>query len=310
MKKMMESTISDGEQLSLLLQGEKGKRYILSIDPNASNSSTADTFAMTVIEIDEDKFKQGKVGGTVVHNYAKFGKDLKDNVKYLFYLWTNFDIHMIVIDYAGYQFIESANENELFKKAGVEFKILEFHAEKDGSELEVELKKARREYNRSIHRIVFTQYFTSDFIRKGNEYLQGCIDYKKIWFASNIKADANSFDRAISADIDLSLTGVEDISQKDETDREKKSGGMTQLIDDQAFLVKQQKYQCASIEVKTTAKGTQSFDLPQVMKRNNTSTRMRKDSYTTLMLGCWALKQYFDLMNVPEESNTFTPELV
>ena len=85
---------------------------------------------------------------------------------------------------------------------------------------------------------------------------------------------------------------------------------MIQMIDDQEFLLKQQKIQAASIEVKTTAKGTQSFDLPQVMKRNTTSTRMRKDSYTTLMLGCWALKQFFDIKNMPEEDNTFEPTLL
>jgi len=309
MKKMMECTLPDGESPSLLLRGEKDKRYILAIDPNWSNSTTSDNFSMTVVEIDEDRFKEGKVGGTVVHNYAKFGKDLKDNIKYFYYIWTHFDIHLICIDYAGYQFLESANEFDLFKKAGIEFKIFEFYAEKDGAELEKELKNARRTYNRSIHRIAFTQYFTSDFIRKGNEYLQGCIDYKKIWFGSSIKGDENAFDRVISSDIDLSSTGVEDVV-KEATESELKSGGILQMIDDQEFWLKQQKYQCASIEVKTTSKGTQSFDLPQVMKRNNTSTRMRKDSYTTLMLACWALKQYLDIMNVPTEDNTFTPTLL
>jgi len=309
MKKMMECTIPDGETPTLLLRGEKGKKYIASIDPNWSNSATSDNFSMTIIEADNDKFKEGKVGGTVVHNYAKFGRDLKDHIKYFFYLYTSFDIHMICIDYAGYQFIESCNEHELFKKAGIELKIFEFYPEKDGVELEKELKNARRDYNRTIHKIVFTQYFTTDFIRKGNEYLQGCIDYKKIWFGAGIKSDVSAFDKAIASEIDLSLTGVEEIEKK-ATDSERKSGGLIQMIDDQEFLLKQQKYQCASIEVKTTAKGTQSFDLPQVMKRNNTSSRMRKDSYTTLMLGCWALKQFYDLQNMPEENNTFEPTLL
>ena len=175
--------------------------------------------------------------------------------------------------------------------------------------MEAALKQARRDYNRSIHRIVFTQTFTTDFIRKGNEYLQGCIDYMKIWFAANIKGDVDAFNRTTCIDVELSLTGVEDVDKKAK-DSERKSGGMIQMIDDQEFLLKQQKIQAASIEVKTTAKGTQSFDLPQVMKRNTTSARMRKDSYTTLMLGCWALKQYFDILNVPQEDNTFEPTLL
>lgn len=309
MKKMMECTLPNGESPHLLLRGDKDKRYIVSIDPNWSNSTTSDNFSMTVIEADEEKFAQGKIGGHVVHNYAKFGKDLKDHIKYFYYLWIHFDIHLICIDHAGYQFLEACNEHELFKKIGVEFKIFEFHAEKDGQDLEKELLAARRAYNRTIHRIVFTQVFTSDFIRKGNEHLQGCIDYRKIWFASNIKGDDATFTKVTSGHVDLSNISLEDVDKK-ATDGERKSGGFTQMIDEQEFLLKQQKLQTASIEVKSTAKGTQSFDLPQIMKNNKTSTRMRKDSYTTLMLGCWALKQYFDILSLPPENNTFEPSLI
>lgn len=309
MKKMMDCTLPPGESPHLLLRGDKDKRYVVSIDPNWSNSTTSDNFSITVIEADEEKFAEGKVSGHVVHNYAKFGRDLKDHIKYFYYLWTHFDIHLICIDHAGYQFIEACNEHELFKKLGVEFKIFEFHAERDGQDLEKELKLARRNYNRTMHRIVFTQVFSSEFIRKGNEYLQGCIDYKKIWFASNIKGDSGNFSKVTSGDVDLTYAGLEDVDKKAQ-DYERKSGGFIQMIDDQEFLLKQQKIQAASIEVKSTAKGTQSFDLPQIMKNNKTSTRMRKDSYTTLMLGCWALKQYFDIMNQPAENDTFEPTLI
>ena len=204
---------------------------------------------------------------------------------------------MIIIDYAGYQFIESANESELFRKDGVEIKVFEFYAEKDGADLEEQLKLARKGYNKQINKIAFTQYFTSDFIRKGNEWLQGCIDYKKIWFGGGIKADGSSFDRAVSANVALNLVDEESISD---------------LIDTQEILLKNTKYECASIEVKTTAKGTQSFDLPQIMKRDNTSTRMRRDSYTALMLGCWGMKCYYDIARGPQEDNSqsFEPILI
>jgi len=297
MKKMIECTIPDGETPTLLVQGSKEKKYILSIDPNFSNSPTADNFAMCLIEIDEDKINENKISGTVVHNYAKSGKDLKDHIKYFYYLWKNFNIEMIIIDYAGYQFLESANESEYFKKDNVEIKIFEFYPEKDGSELEQQLRMARKNFNKEIHRIAFTQYFTTDFIRKGNEHLQGCIDYKKIWFGAGIKADGSAFDKAISAKVDLDLVG--------ETDT-------TEFIDSQEILLKQMKYECASIEVKSTAKGTQSFDLPQIMKRDSSSTRMRRDSYTALMLGCWGLKCYFDIVKQPEEdqNSSFQPMLI
>jgi hypothetical protein len=293
MKKMIECTVPDGEEPTLLLKGAKDKKYILSIDPNFSNSPTADNFAMCVMEIDDDKIAEGKISGTVVHNYSKCGKDLKEHIKYFYYILKNFNVEMIIIDYAGYQFIEAANENELFKRDGIEIKIFDFYPEKDGAELEAELRNARRTLNKEIHRIAFTQYFTTDFIRKGNENLQGAIDYKKLWFGSGIKASSSSFERAIDAKVDLSLVGEDDASD---------------LIDTQELLVKSMKYECASIEVKSTAKGTQSFDLPQIMRRDTSASRMRRDSYTALMLAVWGLKCWNDIQRIPKEDvGTFSP---
>jgi hypothetical protein len=288
MNKMIACTVPDGQEPTLLLSGDKNKKYILAIDPNASNSATADFFAMCVIEMDDD-FK----GGTVVHNYATAGKDLKDHVLYLYYILTNFNIELIIIDYAGYQFIETANENELFRKVGLDLKIFEFYAEKDGAELEEQLKFARRLYNKQIQRIVFTQLFSTDSIRKMNENLQGFIDYKKIWFGGAIKGNLAAFNKATSFPLDLKLVDAED---------------RLSFIDRQEILLKQAKYQCASIVVSTSSRGVQSFDLPQIMKRDTSSKRARKDSYTALMLGTWGIKAYHDIMNVPEEQHeTFTP---
>ena len=294
MKKMLECSIPDGESPSILLKGNKDKKYLIAIDPNFSNSPTADHFAMCVVEIDE-----GKCSGTVVHNYAKAGKDLKDHIKYFYYILKNFNIEMVIIDYAGYQFLEAANESEWLKREKIEIKVFEFYAEKDGVELEDQLKIARRSLNKEIHRIAFTQYFTTDFIRKGNEWLQGCIDYKKIWFGSNIKADESTFDKTVSTNFDNDLQLVDEESLGD-------------FIDEQEVLMRQTKYQCASIEVKSTAKGTQSFDLPQIMKRDNSSSRMRRDSYTALMLACWGLKCYHDITRVQEEESqsSFEPILL
>ena len=291
MNKMIACTVPDGEDPTLLLKGLKDKQYILAIDPNASNSETADFFAMSVLELDED----GK-GGTLVHSYARAGEDLKDHIKYFYYLVTSFNIQIIIIDHAGYQFIEAANENELFIRANIEYRVFDFSSEKEGIEYEEELKKARRLYNKEAKKIVFTQYFTSDWLRKSNEHLQYSIDYKRIWFGGSINGSANAHNRATSANVDLNLVGEESISQ---------------FIDDQEVLLKQTKYQCASIEVKTTSKGVQSFDLPQSFKRDKTSTRMRKDSYTCLLLGCWGIKCLLDIRNAPAENvEMFTPFFV
>lgn len=300
MEKMIKCTVPDGEAPTLKLTGDKDKQYILAIDPNFSNSPTSDDFAMCVVELDPER----EMKGTVVHSYAESGSDLKDHIRYFHYLWKNFNIVMICIDYAGYQFIEASNEHELFRNERVEFKLFEFTSEKDGPEYEEELKKARNQYNRQIHRIVFNQYFTVDFIRKANEWLQGCIDYRRIWFGGGIKANVESFNRAISS-------GVEVDKLLDASKLDKYESPLGFFIDNQEMLIKQTKYQAASIEVKTTARGTQSFDLPQIMKRDTSQDRMRRDSYTALMLATWCLKCYFDIKNTPQQSfDTFEPILV
>lgn len=292
-KKMQLCTIPDGEEPTMLLTGKKDRKYILAIDPNFSNSPTADYFAMSVLELDPDPQKREC---TLVHGYGVAGKDLKDHIKYLYYILKNFNIEMILIDYAGYQFIEAANEHELFRRDKIELKMFTFESDKDGIEYEQQVKEARKGYNKEIGRIVFSQYFTTDFIRKANEWLQGCIDYKKLWFASRINPNASAFTKAISSGIDIKLLGLD----SDE--------GIGEHIDQQDFIVYDTKKQCASIEVKSTAKGVQAFDLPQSFKHDTTPTRPRKDNYTALMLGAWAVKSYHDIMNAPAENNaTFTP---
>ncbi len=305
MKKMIDCTIPDGESPTLLLKGDKNKKYLLSIDPNLSGSDTSDHFAMCVIQMDDEVSKERKFEGAVVHNYAKAGEDLKAHIKYLFYLLSNFNIEMIIIDNAGYQFIEAANESDLFRGAGIEIKIFEFSAEKEGTELEEQLRSARRGYNKENKKIAFTQVFTSDSIRKMNENLQTCIDFKKIWFGSLLKGtNESAFNKAIQSNINLTLVGEDE--NKEFTDS--KGSLVNKLIDTQESLIKLVKYECAAIEVKTTSKGTQSFDLPQLFRRDNSANRIRKDSYTALMLGCWLMKQYCDIFAIPADSDaTFTP---
>ena len=82
-------------------------------------------------------------------------------------------------------------------------------------------------------------------------------------------------------------------------------------LEAQDDLIYKTKKQCALVEVKTTAKGTQTFDLPQHLKRSTSANRARKDNYTTLMLSNWALKSYYEMMQAPkEENNTFVPIII
>ena len=289
-KKMHECTVPDGEAPHTLVTGNPEKEYILGIDPSFSNSPSSDYFAMSLLELDEGSY-------TLVHSYAVAGGDLKDHIKYLFYLYKNFNIKMIIIDNAGYQFIDSANESEVFREAGLEIKFFDFNTEKQGIEYDKELKKVKRAYSPKDDIVCFKQIFSSDFLRNANEYLQSCIDHKRIFFASRTGAYGSFFSKVSSAKVPLKMTHFNDIGE---------------MIETQDDLIYQTKKQCALVEVKSTAKGTQTFDLPQHLRRSTSANRARKDNYTTLMLGNWAVKAYNDMKNikVEEVNTTFVPRMI
>lgn len=289
-KKMELCTIPAGQLPHLEVVGESKCKYILSIDSNFSNADVADNFAMTVIKMDD------KVNGSVVHQYAKAGVDLKDHIKYLHYIITNFNIVMIILDSAGgMRFIEAANLSEYFKNSNIELKFFEFDSDKVGTnEYNDVLRDARNEYNLQTKRICIDQKFTSDFIRSANETLQGAIDHGKISFASKINGDGNIFDATSAKSIPLDMTGFQD---------------MTEMIDEQDILIDNVKKECALIEVKSTSKGTQSFDLPIHLQKTKSAKRARKDSYTALFLGTWGVRIYNDILSytIPVIESTFIP---
>ena len=291
-KKMHLCTIPDGESPTTKIVGDKGKKYILGIDPSFSNSPTSDFFAMSILELDEET-KQS----TLVHSYAVAGGDLRDHIRYMYHIIKNFNLEMICIDNAGYQFIDSCNENGLFKNDKIELKFFDFRSDLEGADYDKELLKIRRAYNKENSVICFKQVFSSDWLRKANEHLQAAIDHKKIWFASKTVANPEAFNKYSSQRVTLKNIPEPTVLE---------------FIESQDALIYQTKKQCTLVEVKTTARGTQPFDLPQHLKRSTSSNRARKDNYTTLMLANWASKCYFDLMAKPVEDNTgtFTPRMI
>ena len=204
---------------------------------------------------------------------------------------------MIIIDNAGYQFIDSANESELFQSSRIEIKFFDFNSDKNGVEYQKMLLTAKRQYNRKENVICFKQLFSTTFLREANEHLQASIDHKRIWFASRTAACGSFFDKVSSQAVPLKMMPYEN------------KGDLIEFQDD---IVHQSKKQCALVEVKTTAKGSQTFDLPQHLKRSSAVNRARKDNYTTLMLGNWAIKCYNDLKNtkVEQVNHTFTPRML
>lgn len=296
-KKMEDCTLKLGEKPHTLLKGDQNKKYILGIDPNMSDSPNADYFAMAVLELDEEA-KQG----VLVHTYAGLG-NLKNHVAYLYYLIINFNIVFMIIDNAGADvFLSACNESELFKKQKINIKTIDIDSDLEGVDYELMIKNARRKYNLEDKRIAFNQVFTSTFIRKANEYLQASIDYKKIWFASKTTPNEDFFNEIISKGLPIELVRTED----------KKDWTILDFIENQDDFIYQTKKQCALVEHASTSRGTQTFDLPQHLKRSSSANKARKDNYSALMLANWALKCYFDMMSSTEgeEQSTFEPFII
>ena len=291
-KKMHDCTVPDGEQPTVQVKGDPDKKYILAIDPNMDDSPSADYFAMALIEIDE----QTKIN-TLVHSYAGLG-NLSNHVKYLHYVLNNFNVVFAVVDNAGADvFLGACNESETFKKSNINLKQLQFDSMAEDMDYTKQLISLKKNINVESNKIFFNQVFTSDFIRRANEYLQASIDYKRIYFASKLTANAGAFTSVSSTRLDFESLGKESILEH---------------IEDQELLIYQTKKQCALIEVKSTIKGTQSFDLPQHLKRSNSPTRARRDNYTALMLANWASRCYYDALalNVETENTTFMPRMI
>ena len=292
-KKMEECTLKD-EHPHTLIKGTAGKKYVVGIDPNMSDSPNADFFAIAVMELDEETGV-----GTLVHTYAGLG-NLNNHVKYFSYIMTYFDVVMIICDNAGGDiFFDTCNQSDYFKKANINMKLLNFTPEADSPEYENELRSARLQYNLSDHKIAFNQVFSANFIRKANEYLQACIDYKKVLFASRTCSNEAFFDSTIKTTLPKECIFVGN----------KKDWTTLDFIENQDDFIYQTKKQCALVEYKTTSRGQQSFDLPQHLKRGSSANKARKDNYSAFMLANWGVKCYNDIMKQKEEQNinTFTP---
>lgn len=289
-KKMEECTLKD-EYPHTLLRGTPGKKYVVGVDPNMSDSPNADYFAIAVMEIDEETGV-----GILVHTYAGLG-NLNNHVKYFGYIMSHFDVVMIIADNAGADiFVDTCNQSEFFKQNKINIKMLEFSSEAEGQEYDAQLRNLKSQYNLSEGKIAFSQVFSSGFIRKGNEYLQACIDYKKVLFASRTCANDAFFTQATSVSLPKDLVFVGD----------KQDWTMLDFIENQDDFIYQTKKQCALVEYTTTSRGMQSFDLPQHLKRGSSNTRARKDNYSAFMLANWGVKCYNDFMKLPQENNAFT----
>lgn len=288
MSKMQECTIPDGETPTLEIVGQKNAEYVLAIDVALSSDEESDHFAMCVLKIVQKA--DGKKIPMVVHSYALAGQDMKDYIAYFYFIIRNFNIVYIAIDASqgdNVEFLNAAVQSKLFQDNKIVLTDLDVDFGKDNFTEQPELVK--RSYSRGEGRIVQKQPFLSPWQRTANEYMQGCFDRKDVLFGAKICANESASRSAASNE-----TLMEQLAQQAEF----KDMSIMQFVENQDRLIDMVKYECASIKVNVTDSGILQFKLPTNMKRSGGANRLRKDSYSALLLGIWATKIYLESQEV------------
>ena len=298
LSKMAACTIPDGEFPSVEVVGNPSDEYLLSFDPNWAGNTSADHFAMHVFKIDRETQKI-----CLVHSYAIAGVSLKQHMRYFLYLIQHFNIVGMCGDYnGGVQFINSCNESQLFKQEKIHIGVLDIDLEKPEN-WHSDIMQFKNEYNVKERKYCILRKPTSNWIRNANEMLQAAIDHKRILFASRA-VDAHFTEQR------KKNLPVDKLKWDMKMNASSKGAMMIDLIDHQKTIVELTKAECANIEVIANPQGSQSFNLPQNLRRQKGPHRARKDSYSALVLGNWFAKVFFDAeMASPEKKieNTFVP---
>lgn len=292
-RKMDLCTIPNGESPTIEIIGDKKSKYILSIDPSWSKAESSDHFAMMIIKIDN----QNK-NGIVVHNYAVAGGQFQDHLNYLTYLLKSFNIVYVIIDASGSWFLEDCNASTVF--ALNKLKLLTFNHDFDNQNYMEGVRKSKFDYGLNDFKICQAQWFSSAWLKLANERLAACFDHRSIKFAS--PALDSRYKELMELDLDIT-----DLIYNQESKSLEKTAKKADFIDNQAEMINLVKSETALIEVKASDNGNLTFTLPQSIKRDTSPTRARRDSYTALLLGCWGLKCYNDMMDEPEEESGFVP---
>lgn len=309
--KMEACTIKDGEEPCIEIVGEPGAQYILGIDQNVSDSETADHFAMCLMKIVDKKMPDDTIRrvGLVVHQYAEVAVGLREHIEYMYYLISRFNV--VYIGYDASQgkslgFINICNESELFKEKRIEIKHIP--ADFNRENYDEVLKQVQKGYNKGTGTICQPQPFGSDFQRAANEYLQACFDRQHIFFAGKARAHDGTMASLRERDVGAILRNHSSFTEVLGT-----QGDKDEFIAAQDNLMDLVKKECALIEVKASALGNISYDLPSHLKRNSKSRhKIRKDSYSALLLANWCLRIYTESQNRPkaEAYSPFMPYLI
>lgn len=296
--KMLDCTVPEGESPSVEVKGEKGAKYLMAFDPSWAESESSDDFAIHIFKLN-DKTKQG----VLVHSYALAGAPMRQHIKYMHYLLTNFNIVSIVGDYnGGVQFLSAANESSIFKQSKINIQLIDSDWD-NIDDYQKSIFRAKQQYSVEKQQICVLRKPTSAWIRRANELLQSNFDHKRIWFAGKALDDA--YEVQIKQDIPIQDLKFSNIIDKD---NQSPASKMIDFVEHQEDIINLTKTECSLIQITTTPQGTQTFDLPPVLKRQTGPEKTRKDSYSALVLGNWMIKIYYDMIDSKQEfETTFTP---
>ncbi len=287
------ASLRGNDPTCIRLKGLPDKKYILSIDPNYNQSDTSDHFAMAVFEINEENESVA-----LVHSYALANSKLGKRSLYFKYILESFNIVYIIADNAGGPEFISDVEQFLGK---LPQPIIRFEDTfLDGEE---GIREARKAYNPNIGKMFHSQIFgQKGWYLTANMALQADLEHGKMLFAAPIFNEAT---RLKMLKEDVPIHELEFAPQYDKMVPQEK---MHEFIDHQNYLLDLTKKELTLIEVKANATGHHSFDLPKNLKITDDVNRARKDSYTTLLLGCWAARCYFEMKKMPEKrKSSFKP---
>ena len=295
MAKMEELTVKPGEFPCAEMKGDTNAEYIISIDTNQSEAESSDNFAMSVVKLLPDK-----KGVILVHAYAKPKYELKKYANYFYYLLKSFNPIFVFYDKTGggHTFIEACNNMSLFKDNKMELKELSVDFDK-GDDYVGALREAKREYSKESRRICYGQIFNTGSIGRMNDNLATSIDRKRLYFASRLSGQEDSFKRAKEI--------VPDHIFENEKDKE---AARLDFIDDIDDTIAMTKNETALVEVTVSPLGARQFNLPQHLKRSDSPNRVRKDSYSALLMACWGAKVWYDMQEHKEKPKSFAPIMI
>jgi hypothetical protein len=301
--RMAACTVRDGDNPCVEVAGDPKSKYILAFDPSWAESESSDDFAMHILKLNDESRD-----GTLVHSYAMAGTNLKHHIKYFHYLIKHFNIVAMVGDYnGGVQFISACNESGFFKKSNINIKLLSSDFDKP-DEYQDELREAKLEYDQEDRKYCILRKPTGQWIRRANELLQASFDHKKIWFGSRAMDD--DYHEQIKKKIPIKT--LKFLGTAEHEERQSSGAKMIDLVEHQQDMINLTKAECALIQIKTSPQGTQTFDLPDTLKRTTGPNKARKDSYSALVLGNWMIKIYYDMMGAQEKKvvESFAPMFI